>query len=140
MNSLQEIVTNIREDIPITYVVFVNRQWGAEKKNQVLWFGDRYLGTNLDYMPSWAAVAKTLGAEGIRVDHVDNVAAGFKEAIRLQMEEKKTCVLELILNRELSDPFRRDAMTLPGRHLSKYKSTDVFEESKTGHPADTERK
>jgi len=135
MNSLTEIVTNIREKIPVTYVVFANRQWGAEKKNQVLWFGHRYIGTDWEFCPSWAAVAKSLGAEGIRVDKVEDVAEAFKEAIRLQMEEGKTCVLELVLNRELSDPFRRDAMKLPRRHLQKYKSTDVAKEPPHGHPA-----
>lgn len=135
MNSMTEIVTNVRENIPVTYVVFANQQWGAEKKNQVLWFGHRYIGTDFNYSPSWAAVSKALGAEGIRVDKVEDVAEAFTEAIRLQMEEKKTCVLELCLNRELSDPFRRDAMMLPRRLLDKYKSTDVYEEPPHGHPA-----
>eukprot|EP00397_Hematodinium_sp_SG-2012_P021053 GEMP01021727.1.p1 GENE.GEMP01021727.1~~GEMP01021727.1.p1 ORF type:complete len:605 (+),score=168.58 GEMP01021727.1:75-1889(+) len=135
MNAMQEIVTNIREDIPVTYVVFKNRQWGAEKKNQVLWFGHRYIGTDFHWSPNWAQVARALGAEAITVDKAEDVAVAFKEAIRLQMEERKTCVLELVLNRELSDPFRRDAMMLPRRHLAKYKSTDVYEEPPHGHPA-----
>lgn len=135
MNSLTEIVTNIREKIPVTYVVFANRQWGAEKKNQVLWFGHRYIGTDWEFCPSWAAVSKSLGAEGIRVDRPEDVGSAFKEAVRLQMEEGKTCVLELCLNRELSDPFRRDAMKLPQRHLEKYKSTNEDSEPPHGHPA-----
>jgi sulfoacetaldehyde acetyltransferase len=61
--SLNEVLTCVRETIPTTAVVFNNRQWGAEKKNQVLWFGDRYVGVNLEN-PSFAEVARSMGAEG----------------------------------------------------------------------------
>ena len=71
------------------YIVFVNRQWGAEKKNQAMWFGDRHIGANLDCVPSFAAVAQSLGVEGIRVNKVEEVPGAFREAIRLQMEERK---------------------------------------------------
>lgn len=41
--QLNEVLTCVREEVPTTAVVFNNGQWGAEKKNQVLWFGDRYV-------------------------------------------------------------------------------------------------
>merc|ERR1719171_1585030 len=70
--QMMDTLTMIREKIPITQVVFNNGQWGAEKKNQVLWFGDRYVGTNLEN-PSFAAIAKAMGAEGIQVTDVSKV-------------------------------------------------------------------
>merc|ERR1712019_227439 len=68
--SFNELLTCSRENIPITAVVFNNGQWGAEKKNQVLWFGDRYVGTNLE-SPSFAGIAKAMGVEGVKVTNID---------------------------------------------------------------------
>merc|ERR1719265_1337016 len=133
MNGLMETLTAAREKIPATAVVFNNGQWGAEKKNQVLWFGDRYVGTQLKN-PSFAEVAKSMMAEGIVVEEVSQVGPALAEALRLQMEEGKTCVVEIKCTRELGDPFRRDAMKLPKRMLDKYKHTDRDEESPTQQP------
>ena len=134
--SLNEVLTCVRENIPTTACVFNNGQWGAEKKNQVLWFGDRYIGTNLKN-PSFAAIAQSMGAEGILVDQLDQVGDALRKAEQNQ-KEGKTTVIELMLSRELGDPFRRDAMKLPQRILEKYKVTDRFEESATGQPVDVE--
>lgn len=132
--SLNEVLTCVRERIPATAVVFNNGQWGAEKKNQVLWFGDRYIGTQLEN-PSFAEISRAMGAEGITCTHADQVGAALQKALALQ-REGKTTVVELMTSRELGDPFRRDAMKLPQRRLQKYKHTDRVEESATGQPVD----
>ena len=62
--SFGEIQTCVRENIPVTAVVFNNGQWGAEKKNHVDFYENRFVGVNLDKQPSWAAVAQAMGAEG----------------------------------------------------------------------------
>lgn len=80
--SLNEVLTCVREEIPTTAVVFNNGQWGAEKKNQVLWFGDRYIGSQLKGDHSYAEIARSMGAEGITVRHTDDV----QDAIRLATE------------------------------------------------------
>lgn len=131
--SLNEVLTCVRESIPVTAVVFNNGQWGAEKKNQVLWFGDRYVGTQLEN-PSFAEVARSMQAEGITCSNLQEIGPALHEAFRLQMEEGKTCVIEIMCTRELGDPFRRDAMKLPQRRLQKYKHTDREEESPTQQP------
>merc|ERR1712127_760310 len=92
--SLNETLTCIREGIPTTAVVFNNRQWGAEKKNQVLWFGDRYTGTNLEHPDTgFAGIAQAMGAHGIQVDSIEKVGDALREAHRLQMEEGVTTVV-----------------------------------------------
>lgn len=133
--SLNEVLTCVREKIPTTAVVFHNRQWGAEKKNQVLWFGDRYVGVNLENNFSYAAIAKSMSAEGIVCSHPDEVGDALKQCVANQ-KDGKTTVLELNLTRELGDPFRRDAMKLPQRHLSRYTHTNEDSESATGQPVD----
>lgn len=135
--SLNEVLTCVREKIPVTAVVFNNRQWGAEKKNQVLWFGDRYVGTNFDNpFVGFAGIAKAMGAEGIQVSKAEDVGPALKKAIDMQMNEGKTCVVELVVNRELGEPFRRDAMKLPKRQLKKYMHTSEESESATQQPVD----
>ena len=83
--SLNEVLTCVREKIPATAVVFNNRQWGAEKKNQVLWFGDRYVGVNLEN-PSFAEVARAMGAEGVTIDDVSQVGDALRAATDAQVK------------------------------------------------------
>jgi sulfoacetaldehyde acetyltransferase len=120
--SFGELQTCVRESIPVTAVVFNNGQWGAEKKNHVDFYANRFIGVNLDKQPSWAAVAKAMGAEGQRVDTLSDVGPALRAAAKAQ-GEGRTTVLEMMVTRELGDPFRRDALALPTRHLAKYKST-----------------
>jgi len=118
--SMVEIMTAVRHNIPVTAVVFHNRQWGAEKKNQVDFYNRRFVAGELE-SPSFAGIAQSMGAEGIVVDDIDQVGAALKKAIDLQMNQKKTCVIEIMCTRELGDPFRRDALSKPVRFLDKYK-------------------
>jgi sulfoacetaldehyde acetyltransferase len=118
--SLNELLTCAREKIGVTVVLFNNGQWGAEKKNHVDFYSRRYLGVELDN-PSWAAVAKSFGCEGVVVDKVGDVGAALQESVKRQADGKTT-VLEMMVTKELGDPFRRDALSKPVRHLKKYQS------------------
>ena len=118
--SMSEIMTCVRHDIPVTAIVFHNRQWGAEKKNQVDFYNRRFVAGELD-SESFAGIAKAMGAEGVVVDKLEDVAPAFKAAIEAQMKHGKTTVIEIMCTRELGDPFRRDALSKPVRFLDKYK-------------------
>jgi sulfoacetaldehyde acetyltransferase len=118
--SMQETLTCVRHNIPVTAVVFHNRQWGAEKKNQVDFYNRRFVAAELEN-ESWAKIAKAMGAEGIRVDKLEDVGPALKKAVDMQMNEGKTCIVEIMCTRELGDPFRRDALSKPVRYLEKYK-------------------
>jgi len=118
--SMVELLTAVRHDIPITAVVFHNRQWGAEKKNQVDFYSRRFVADELTN-PSFAEVARSMGAEGVTVDRLEDVGPAFKKAIDAQMNDRKTTVIEIMCTRELGDPFRRDALSKPVRFLDKYK-------------------
>ena len=114
--SLAETMTCVRENIPVVAVVFDNQQWGAEKKNQIDYFNNRFVGANL-VNPNFAEVARAMGAEGIRVTHADQVG----DALRAAVASGKPTVLDVLLTRELGEPFRRDAFRPPVRLLEKYK-------------------
>jgi sulfoacetaldehyde acetyltransferase len=118
--SMSELMTSVRHDIAVTAVVFHNRDWGAEKKNQVEFYDRRFVAAEL-VSESWAGIAQAMGAEGIVVDKLENVGPALKKAIDLQMNEGKSTVIEIMCTRELGDPFRRDALSKPVRYLEKYK-------------------
>ena len=86
--SMSEIMTCVRHDIPVTAVVFHNRQWGAEKKNQVDFYNRRFVAGELDNQ-SFAGIAKAMGAEGIVVDRLEDVGPALKRAIDLQMNQRQ---------------------------------------------------
>jgi sulfoacetaldehyde acetyltransferase len=113
--SLQETLTAVRENIPAIAVVFNNGQWGAEKKNQIDYYADRFVGTNLKN-PSFAGIADSMGAKGIKVDHPGQIGDALREAVA----SNRPCVLEIMATEELGDPFRRDALKKPHRLLAKY--------------------
>jgi sulfoacetaldehyde acetyltransferase len=121
--SMNELMTAVRHDIPVTAVVFHNRQWGAEKKNQVDFYGRRFVAGELndDGKENFSDIAIAMGAEGVRVDQLDQVGPALKSALDAQMNQGKTTVIEIMCTRELGDPFRRDALSKPIRHLAKYK-------------------
>lgn len=118
--SMVETMTCVRHNIPVTAVVFHNRQWGAEKKNQVDFYNRRFVAGELDNQ-SFAGIARAMGAEGVTVDRLEDVGAALKTAIDRQMSEGITTVIEIMCTQELGDPFRRDALSTPVRFLDKYK-------------------
>jgi sulfoacetaldehyde acetyltransferase len=116
--SFNELLTCAREQIGVTPIVFNNGQWGAEKKNHVDFYSRRYQGVNLEN-PSWAKVAQAFGCDGVTVERVEDVAPALRAAAAAQ-RAGKTTVLEMMVTKELGDPFRRDALSRPVRHLAKY--------------------
>ncbi len=111
--SMNEMSSCAREEWPaITMVIFRNYQWGAEKRNSILWFDDNFVGTELDPELSYAKVANACGLKGVAVKTMEETT----KAIKLSCEDQKkgiTTFIEVILNQELGEPFRRDAMKKP---------------------------
>merc|ERR1712072_1135725 len=112
--SVNELTACGRNDWkPITMVVFRNYQWGAEKRNTTLWYEDNFVGTELNVGVEYAEVAKACGLQGIKVNSTGELEAALANAIEGQMKRKETTLIEVVLNQELGEPFRRDAMTAP---------------------------
>jgi len=118
--SMGEIMTCVRHDIPVTAIVFHNRQWGAEKKNQVDFYNRRFVAGELE-SESFAGIGRAMGAEGVVVDRLEDVGPALRAAVDAQMKRGTTTVIEIMCTRELGDPFRRDALSKPVRLLEKYK-------------------
>ena len=111
MNEMSAI--GRKEWPPITMIIFRNYQWGAEKRNTTLWFEDNFVGTELDQQVSYAGIAKACGVEGVAVYGMDELHDGLTKAVDAQMNSNVTTFIEVMLNQELGEPFRRDAMKKP---------------------------
>lgn len=96
----------------ITQVVFRNYQWGAEKRNSTLWYDDNFVGTELDEGVSYAGIARACGLQGVVARTMDELTEALAQAIKDQ-KAGKTTLIEAMINQELGEPFRRDAMTRP---------------------------
>ncbi|MEK0164807.1 sulfoacetaldehyde acetyltransferase [Phaeobacter sp. JH18-32] len=113
--AVTELTAIGREEWPaITHVVFRNYQWGAEKRNSTLWFDDNFVGTELDEQVSYAGIAKACGLNGVVARTMDELTSALAQAIEDQ-KNGKTTLIEAMINQELGEPFRRDAMKKPVR-------------------------
>ena len=120
ISGLSEVMTAVREKIPVIAVVFQNYEWGAEKKNQIDYYDNRFVGANLRENPSYAQLATDMGAVGYKVEDYKLVGDIVKEAVKLD----KPVVIEAVIQggkEVLAEPFRRDALNMPVRYLPKYK-------------------
>ena len=111
--SMNEMSSCAREEWPaITMVIFRNYQWGAEKRNSILWFDDNFVGTELDPELSYAKVAEACRLKGVTVRTMEETTNAIKQSCENQ-KQGITTFIEVILNQELGEPFRRDAMKKP---------------------------
>lgn len=114
--SMNEMTACGRNDWPaITMVIFRNYQWGAEKRNTTLWYSDNFVGTELNQGVEYAKIADACGLKGVKVHNTDELTAALSTAVKEQMEGNVTTFIEVVLNQELGEPFRRDAMKAPNK-------------------------
>ena len=112
--SMNEMTACGRNDWPpITMVIFRNYQWGAEKRNTTLWFDDNFVGTELNVGVNYAKVAEACGLKGVQARSMEELTEALRTAVKEQMEAGVTTFIEVVLNQELGEPFRRDAMKRP---------------------------
>jgi sulfoacetaldehyde acetyltransferase len=119
--SLHEVMTAVEEDLPVVALVYNNQQWGAEKRNQIDFYDNRFVGTNIGHELggfNFAEIAGAMGAEGIRVTDPADLAEAYRDAFAAS----RPTVLEIMVDpEELAEPFRRDALKKPVRHLEQYR-------------------
>ena len=112
--AVTELTAIGREEWPaVTMIVFRNYQWGAEKRNSTLWYEDNFIGTELDDKVSYAGIAQACGLQGVQARTMDELTAALHTAVEDQMKHGKTTLIEAMINQELGEPFRRDAMKKP---------------------------
>uniref|UniRef100_B8DKP3 Sulfoacetaldehyde acetyltransferase n=2 Tax=Nitratidesulfovibrio TaxID=2802295 RepID=B8DKP3_NITV9 len=118
--SLFEVPTAVQYNLPVIATVYNNGAWCAEKKNQVDFYNNRFVGADI-WSNSYAAIAEAMGATGYKV----NTQADLADALDAARKSRKPSVIEIMTDgTRLAPPFRRDALALPTRHLPKYDHLD----------------
>lgn len=118
--SLHEVSTAVEQNLPVVACVFNNGAWCAEKKNQVDFYNNRFVGADIKG-PNFAEVARSMGADGIRVDSPEQL----QKAILKALQSERPVVLDIMVDgSQLAPPFRKDALKLPTRLLDKYAHLD----------------
>lgn len=120
ISGIAEVMTAVRENIPVIAIVANNYEWGAEKKNQIDYYDNRFVGSNLHENPDFAEIARNMGANGYTIDAPDQVGDVIAEAVA----SGKPCVINALIQggeEVLAEPFRRDALKDPVRYLDKYR-------------------
>jgi sulfoacetaldehyde acetyltransferase len=120
ISGIQEVMTAVREKIPVIAIVANNLEWGAEKKNQIDYYNNRFVGADLRENPDYARLAEDMGAIGYRVTDYKQVG----DAVRDAVASNRPCVIDALIQggaEVLAEPFRRDALKMPVRYLEKYK-------------------
>jgi sulfoacetaldehyde acetyltransferase len=119
--SLHEVSTAVEHNLPVVACVFRNMWWGAEAKNQVDFYNNRFIGVDIPTPQSFVPVAKAMGAHSVQVDRPEDIREAFLECIKC----RKPTVLEFLVDgKQLAPPFRKDALSLPSRFLPKYSHLD----------------
>lgn len=118
--SLHEVSTAVEQNIPVLACVFNNHAWAAEKKNQVDYYNNRFVGSNIKG-PRFDKVAESMGALGYYIDKPEEISTAVKDAL----QKRKPAVLNIQVDgTQLAPPFRRDALKMPTRLLDKYRHLD----------------
>ncbi|WP_026380340.1 sulfoacetaldehyde acetyltransferase [Afifella pfennigii] len=116
--TLQEVMTAVTEKVNIVAILMNNGVYGAERRNQYDFFNERYFWTELDN-PSFSDLARDMGAVARRIADPAEIAPALAEAFATEAP----VVLELMVDgKALSEPYRRDALRHPKRHLPLYQN------------------
>ena len=118
--SLFEVPTAVQYNLPVIATVYNNGAWCAEKKNQVDFYNNRFVGADI-WSNSYAKIGEAMGADG----YIVNNQADLANALETARQKRRPAVIEVMTDgTRLAPPFRRDALALPTRHLPKYEHLD----------------
>ena len=115
--TMQEVMTAVRERLNVCAVILNNQVYGAERRNQYDFFGERYFFTDLQN-PSFADIARHMGAYAVSVDKAEDIGPAITAALQVD----RPSVVEVHIDPGvLNEPYRRDALKMPMRVTDKYR-------------------
>ena len=106
------VATAVQYNLPAVWIIMNNYCIGAIRDLQRFYFGGRQIGTNFEkyegtkyhdgelWNPDFAAMAKTMGGEGVRIEKPGDIAPAVEQAIKSQ----KPTVIDVIINRDTPLP------------------------------------
>lgn len=92
----QDLATSIVEDIPVTVVILNNGVLGMVAQWQRLFYRRRYSQVHLGRIPDFVKLAEAYGAEGVKVESIDD----FREAFAKALKNDVTTVIDVLIDPE----------------------------------------
>ncbi|MEM3704079.1 MAG: thiamine pyrophosphate-dependent enzyme, partial [Candidatus Bathyarchaeia archaeon] len=78
----QELACSVEESIPVTVIILNNSVLGMVAQWQRLFYNKRYMAVKLGHVPDFVKLAEAYGAQGVRVDSLDEFLAAVKGAVK----------------------------------------------------------
>lgn len=94
--NIQELATAVNYNLPVKIIILNNGYLGMVRQWQELFYSHNYSATCLDKNPDFVQIAKAYGADGFRVDKIEEVEPVLKEALA----SKKTAVVDILVEPE----------------------------------------
>lgn len=102
--TISELSTAVQYNINTITIVMNNKSWGAEKSYQRDFYGNRYIGADID-SPPFAKIAELYGAKGFHVEKIYEL----KDAINSALKCNKPAVINVEVDPNALYSFRRDS-------------------------------
>ena len=102
--TISELSTAVNYSINTITIVMNNKSWGAEKAYQRDFFGERYIGSDIN-SPPFDKVAELYGAKGFRVERSSDI----NEAVNAAIKCGKPAVVDIAVDTKALYSFRRDS-------------------------------
>jgi len=102
--TISELSTAVDYGINTITIVMNNQSWGAEKAYQRDFYGERYIGADIN-CPPFDKVAELYGAKGFKVERASEIG----EAVNAAIKCGKPAVVDIAVDPKALYSFRRDS-------------------------------
>jgi acetolactate synthase-1/2/3 large subunit len=92
----QELACSVTEKIPVTIIVLNNSVLGMVAQWQRMLYKRRYMAINLGKTPDFVKLAEAYGAQGLRVNSIEE----FQKAVKTALKSKVTTVIDVPIGSE----------------------------------------
>jgi len=79
--NIQELITAVANNLPVKIVILNNRYLGMVRQWQELFYNRVYASTDMQAQPDFVKLAEAYGAEGYRIEKVDDLEAQLEQAL-----------------------------------------------------------
>ena len=94
--NMNEIITSVRNNIPIIEVIIDNRVLGMVRQWQTLFYGGRYSHTVLEDQTDYVKLAESMGAIGMKAETPEE----FRDAFAKALEADRTVVIDCRIDKD----------------------------------------
>jgi acetolactate synthase-1/2/3 large subunit len=94
--NIQEMITAVSNNLPVKIVILNNRYLGMVRQWQELFYNRVYASTNMEAQPDFVKLAEAYGAEGYRIEKVQDLEPMLEQAL----SSPNTALIDVRVERE----------------------------------------